>query len=361
MVAYKWLKFAYPKRLQFIIKKFINKNPFPFIAGILVGTSLTALYDEYDVGSIHAKSDYSSRQDIFEKYGLPNNLVTLCYSNHQLQYDFQKRIPLWVGEHITKDTLYGTAERQQCSFRADKNIPEKFQSKNEDYLASGYTRGHMMPAGDIKSNQEAMNETFFLSNIIPQDLENNAGFWFRMETYCRALVKKYSDVYVISGPLFIPTSTSESEIKVVTYKVIGDNCVAVPSHLYKVILAENMGKPMSIAAFVVPNKQIDEDATLRDHEVSLDELERLAGIEFFPQLRLKRIKRLCDVEGCNMISKKTADLWHLSRSIKKAVSIEELDKVFSDINKKKIQVDKKFMDLYWEKKNKFKNGQIVLN
>ena len=63
---------------------------------------------------------------------------------------------------------------------------------------------------DNKSNQEAMNETFYLSNILPQDAENNSGFWYRMETYCRSLAKKYSDVYVISGPLFIPQPSPQN-------------------------------------------------------------------------------------------------------------------------------------------------------
>ena len=62
-----------------------------------------------------------------------------------------------------------------------------------------------------------MNETFFLSNVVPQDLDNNANFWYRMEAYCRSLAKRYSDVYIVSGPLYLPKE--EDGKKIVKYEV----------------------------------------------------------------------------------------------------------------------------------------------
>ena len=63
-----------------------------------------------------------------------------------------------------------------------------------------------------------MVESFYLSNVVPQNLENNAGFWNRFEMYCRDLTKKYSSVYIISGPLVLPQS-DESGKKFVKYPV----------------------------------------------------------------------------------------------------------------------------------------------
>lgn len=341
--------------MSIFFKRIVTKRSFPLATGILIGAGLKGLYDEYGVSLVVAKTHLPST-NMIEKYGIPNNLATLHYSNHILQYDFQKRIPLWVSEHITKDTSFGSADRQQCNFKPDNNIPEKFRSRNEDYLNSGYDRGHMMPAADVRADQEAMSETFLLSNIVPQNSENNQGFWSRMEIYCRSLLKKYSDVYIISGPLFLPTEALNSKEQVVTYKVIGTNHIAVPTHLYKVVLAENNGKPVSIAAFVVPNKEINDEATLKGHQMPLERLEKLSGIEFFPKLRLKWMKDLCEMEGCKMLSKKSTELYHLTKRVKKATTVQELDQVFMEINSKKIQVNKEFMDLYWKKKEKLKNS-----
>lgn len=72
-------------------------------------------------------------------------------------------------------------------------------------------------SGNNKHDQDAMNETFYLSNIVPQDLDNNANFWYRLEAYCRSLAKRYSDVYIVSGPLYLPKQ--EDGKKIVKYEV----------------------------------------------------------------------------------------------------------------------------------------------
>ena len=320
------------------------------VGGILIGAAAREIFSNLQIQKVEAKSEVAGSNSndqnnwnngILTKYGSPRHVVNLSYSSHRLQYDFQKRIPLWVSEHLTKASFQGPANRQNCTFKADNNVPDEFRSHNEDYLDSGYSRGHMMPAADVKTSQEAMSETFYLSNIIPQNPENNAGFWYRMEDFCRELVRKYSDVYVISGPLFLPTPTTDPNIKLVTYQVIGKDEVAVPTHLYKVVLVESNGTPVSLAAFVVPNKDIEETKTLKEHQVPLKELQRMAGLQFFPKLQLNKwIKDLCHGDGCKMMSKNDADLKHLRRSVHHSKTVEQLDKIMNDINTKKIQVDK---------------------
>ena len=63
-----------------------------------------------------------------------------------------------------------------------------------------------------------MNETFHFTNIVPQDFKNNSGFWYQMESYCRKLTENYDDVYVVSGPLYLPAK--ENGEWFVKYKVI---------------------------------------------------------------------------------------------------------------------------------------------
>merc|ERR1719419_2130060 len=138
-----------------------------------------------------------------------------------------------------------------------------------------------------------MNQTFYLSNVVPQDLDNNGGYWNRLEIYCRDLAKLYDDVWITSGPLWLPTEPLKSEKseenikeigesgkngtnsnekekirrvrpprpspKLVSYQVIGPNEVSVPTHLYKVVLVSSPSLPSPlVAAFVVPNLPVED-------------------------------------------------------------------------------------------------------
>ena len=89
--------------------------------------------------------------DVF-KYGRPHgSQKVLHYKNHVLAYDTARRVPLWVAEHLTNEKFTAVdvhAERMKSSFQPDPNIPAIFQAKNEDYYKSGWTRGHMAPAGN---------------------------------------------------------------------------------------------------------------------------------------------------------------------------------------------------------------------
>jgi len=93
-------------------------------------------------------------------------------------YDRRARTAHWVAEHLTKP-LPGTTialneagepvvDRGNSDFQADLSVPGMFRARNSDYWNSGYDRGHLVPAGDIKSSQEALNQTFILSNVSPQ-------------------------------------------------------------------------------------------------------------------------------------------------------------------------------------------------
>ena len=91
--------------------------------------------------------NYGFQADSILKYGLPEKPTDeIVYKNHALCYDRAKRTPKWVAEHLTREKIKGGAEREKSEFKADLNIPAQFQAKNEDYLGSGWSRGHMTPA-----------------------------------------------------------------------------------------------------------------------------------------------------------------------------------------------------------------------
>lgn len=102
----------------------------------------------------------SSNADEFSKYGAPHSPVKfLKYMNHWVCYDQAKKIPIWVAEHLTRDKLKGTADREEANFTEDLNLPVVFQAHNKDYLRSGWNRGHMAPAGEGEGRGRVMVES----------------------------------------------------------------------------------------------------------------------------------------------------------------------------------------------------------
>lgn len=98
---------------------------------------------------IDRKLDNVRTHEVF-RFGQPRGTELLYYKNHVLAYDSARKVPLWVAQHLTKDKLMVAdihADRSKSSFQPDPNIPEIFQAKNDDYYKSGWTRGHMAPAG----------------------------------------------------------------------------------------------------------------------------------------------------------------------------------------------------------------------
>ncbi|XP_019635173.1 PREDICTED: nuclease EXOG, mitochondrial-like, partial [Branchiostoma belcheri] len=239
------------------------------------------------------------------------------------------------------------ANRKHSKFRPDPDVDPMFTAHNEDYWKSGWSRGHMAPAGDNKFSQEAMNDTFLLSNIVPQNLDNNAGFWNRFEMYCRDLASRFEDVYVLSGPLYLPTQDGQQ--KVVKYPVIGGSEVAVPTHLYKVVVAERFNTPTSIAAFVVPNQRIGYQ-NLTDFQVPIKDLEKSAGFSIYPQLDRSKTKNLCELDSCKLLGKNEFELYFIGRKLQSARTLERAEKVWKELEEKNLKPDQYLVDLYAKKK-----------
>ncbi|KAM9287974.1 nuclease EXOG, mitochondrial [Cariama cristata] len=292
-------------------------------------------------------------ESLLEKYGFPEaGTETRCYTNHALSYDQAKRVPRWVIEHISKQKMLGNADRRHCKFRPDPNIPLMFSAVNEDYLGSGWSRGHMAPAGDNKFSTRAMAETFYLSNIVPQNYENNAGFWNRMEMYCRELTERFEDVWVVSGPLTLPQINDNGK-KSVTYQVIGKDDVAVPSHLYKVILARRSRtstEPLVLGAFVVPNNPIGFSHQLPEFQVNIEDLEKMSGLVFFPQVdKTKDVKNICEVDTCKLMGFKEFTLYITARKVQSARTLHRLEKAMSELREAGIEPDEYLLKLHKKK------------
>lgn len=242
------------------------------------------------------------------KYGFPGPINDLRPTPSLISsFDRRTRNPHWVAEHITPASLaQSNGDRRHSNFHEDPTIPPMFRAKLADYARSGYDRGHQVPAADAKWSQHAMDATFAMSNMCPQVGEGfNRDYWAHFEDFCRRLTNHYPSVRIVTGPLYLPKRSDDGKWRV-TYEVIGNPPnVAVPTHFYKVIFAEDAitGGNVSLGAFVLPNAAIDNAKPLRDFEVPLEIVERASGLEFATKLPIQRRKKLCEEVDCSLIVK----------------------------------------------------------
>ncbi|WFD30439.1 nuclease [Malassezia sp. CBS 17886] len=235
-------------------------------------------------------------------------------------YDRRLRHPLWTAEHLTAASIAkrpGGPNRGQSVFVEDTRIPASFRSTNADYFRSGYDRGHMVPAADAKTSQEAMDQTFLLSNIAPQVGPGmNRDYWAHTEDFVRRLTGQFKDLYVFTIPLYLPRQHGDGKWRV-SYEVIGSPpSVSVPTHFAKVILAANPSSAgasaaiartgfgassLALGAFVIPNSMIPDSAPLRGFEMDVDAVERAAGLALFSAPVKAAAKKLCDTTKCEIV------------------------------------------------------------
>lgn len=249
------------------------------------------------------------------QYGFPGPVADLAHRSALVSsFDRRTRNPHWVVEHITPASLaMREGDRKGSSFLEDPSIPEKFQAKLKDYFRSGYDRGHQVPAADCKWSQRAMDETFYLSNMCPQVGEGfNRDYWAHFEDFCRRLTDRYPSVRIVTGPLYLPKRDPQDGKWYVKYEMIGNPPnVAVPTHFYKVIFAEEEeaapGAKVALGAFVLPNARIPNEKPLADFEVPIEAVERASGLEFATKLPPQRRKRLCTETSCSIMVKEYAE------------------------------------------------------
>ncbi|KAI9706765.1 MAG: nuclease [Bogoriella megaspora] len=240
------------------------------------------------------------------QYGFPGPVADLRpAASLTSSFDRRTRNPSWVAEHITPTSLsMNNGDRKHSYFTEDQSIPEKFRGKLKDYFRSGYDRGHQVPAADAKWSQEAMDDTFALSNMCPQVGDGfNRDYWAHFEDFCRRLTTHYPSVRIVTGPLYLPKPDRDGKWRV-SYEVIGDPPnIAVPTHFYKVIFGEDgkTGGNVALGAFVLPNAPIANDKPLQDFEVPVEAVERASGLEFASRLPNARRKRLCQEVSCSVM------------------------------------------------------------
>ncbi|XP_037257120.1 endonuclease G, mitochondrial [Falco rusticolus] len=231
------------------------------------------------------------------KYGLPGLAQLRARGSYLLCYDPRSRGALWVIERLERERLRGPSERAACVFREDDSVHEYHRATNADYRGSGFDRGHLAAAANHRWSQEAMQDTFYLSNVAPQDPHLNAHAWNSLERYSRSLARSNKDVYVCTGPLYLPRMEADGKMYV-KYQVIGKNHVAVPTHFFKVLILEKESGEIELRSYVMPNSPVDEKIPLERFLVPIESIERASGLLFVPNI-LKRTSNLKAITAGN--------------------------------------------------------------
>lgn len=195
----------------------------------------------------------------------------IWHEGYTVSFNRRTKLPNWVAWELTKTRTEGTYGRSD-DFQPDPDVKKGSTAEDSDYRGSGYDRGHMCPAADNKYDRQAMTECFYFSNICPQLHNLNGGDWKELEEKCRKWARRYGSIYIACGPIL------EGSPK----KTIGSNRIPVPDAFYKVIMRQDDNGDAKAIGYVFRHKK--QNKPLKEYAVTVDEVERLTGIDFFSKM-----------------------------------------------------------------------------
>lgn len=197
--------------------------------------------------------------------------LILHRKGYATSYNKDLKIPNWVAWELTPEKLVERESRSD-KFLPDPDLPEDEAVTTNDYKGAGLDRGHLCPAGDNRWNWKAMQESFYMTNICPQDHNLNRGDWKELEEACRLWAQREGKIYIVCGPILYKQK----------HRTIGkQHRITVPEAFFKVVLCMNSKSPKAIG-FIYKNASGNHP--LDSYVNSVDEVERITGIDFFPSL-----------------------------------------------------------------------------
>lgn len=229
-------------------------------------------------------------QQVVNPKGLREELIP--YTGMTVSFNRDTHQPNWVAWELLGSETDGETGREP-GFLVDPEVDGC--ALPEDYRHTGFDRGHMAPAGDMKWHPQAMRESFYMTNICPQAGDLNRGAWKKLEEKCRQRAKVDSALIIICGPVFDKSGPAAR---------IGGTGVAVPQRFFKVILAPYVDHPWAIG-FVMPNGYVA--GGMQKAAVSVDSVERLTGYDFFsalPDSLENDIEARCDFNAFSHIPRR---------------------------------------------------------
>lgn len=229
------------------------------------------------------------------KFGVPRKDASSAFGptkvvireGYVLESSLEDKMPLWVAEHAVAAELGGSLPRDN-RFRPDPELSGMPRAELSDFRGSGFDRGHMAPAGNQTVAPNLKLDTFFLSNMVPQvGPRFNQTIWAELEKMVRDWAETRGDAWIITGGFFYDEqeedpSTADGFVEV---DVIGRNQVAVPTHLYKIVIAPEAGSgKLKVIAFVMKNEPYSRPFRFEKYLKSIDWIEARTGLNFMPDI-----------------------------------------------------------------------------
>lgn len=188
------------------------------------------------------------------------------HTYYTLSYAVTHRQSEFAYYYLSPESINGGQKRTD-NFRIDLNVKTNPVSSTA-YSGSGYDRGHLCPAADMALNLTAMSETFYMSNMSPMTPSFNRGIWASLEDWVRSAALANRGLYVATGPILSRTCGTIS------------GGITVPCTFYKIAFKDGFNPKM--IGFIMANT--GSSRALKSFAVSIDEIERSTGLDFFPQL-----------------------------------------------------------------------------
>ena len=208
---------------------------------------------------------------------------------YSIGYSLSRGSALWVSWHV--DTSWFGSSGRQDDFRVDTTLPKKWRAiAPEDYIGTGFDRGHLCPSADRTRDHSTNSSTFLMTNIAPQAPRMNREIWADLEIYLRDEVKEGSEIYIYSGTL------GKGGVGSLGYATTlrEDSSVVVPAHFYKIAVVlpqgvrdlERINTLTRVIAVLIPNSDFVEKGW-EAYRTTVDALEDSTGFDFLNHLPLE--------------------------------------------------------------------------
>lgn len=200
------------------------------------------------------------------------------HEGYTVSYNSDYKIANWVAYELTAKEAVSKKTERSNKFVPDPQL-KGATATNQDYTRTGYDRGHLAPAGDMKWSAKAMRESFYLSNICPQKPALNRGIWKDLEEQTRLWARDYGAVQIATGPVI------DGKLK-----RLGKNRVGIPKAFYKVICYVS-GNEYKAIGFILENRDYKK-TSLKSTAIPVDSVEKVTGIDFFPAVPDQQEKKM---------------------------------------------------------------------
>ncbi len=246
-----------------------------------------------------SRADRQASLDTHLPWGVPENPGhaenerLLIQRHYVLNHDGDLRTSTWAAYRLRKRDLARHRERTEC-FRQDTRLSTSQAGYCADYKEPTYDQGHLVPNSDMKRSLTAMLNTYMMSNMAPQHCAFNRGTWLILEELVRHWAEEKKTIYVITGAVFDRDGQPGRDPDDGALRMQSDNGktrVAVPSHFYKILLHKPRNQPLQALGILlphvpdkIPSGRDAQREYLKGHIVSIDDIEKVTGINFLREL-----------------------------------------------------------------------------